>query len=293
MHLSRTSRWTLHVAARALLVTVLAGTLSGCGGGLRAPNPHTTPTPDDPEALAAAIAAARVELAAAPDEPYWAFRLGELQVAADSTEAAERSLLEALWIDPYHPPALALVSKLYFRQGRHEDAIARLEVARSEPSAFPDGFPDALVAGLAVHYDAIGELETADQLVSSIEEPRGGATASAVTYVKLRGDAFDTAGELAEHALERAPGSAANLNNYGITRLQAGDPQAAKAAFTEAIAIDPTLPGPYYNLAIVERFYFLDGEAARDWFVRYWALSRDDPDALADVLLAEAPSEEE
>lgn len=276
---------------RVMLVAAVGLTLAGCGKGAHTGDPYAN-IPDAAE-LPAAIAAARANAGVYPNEPYWPYRLGELELAGGSSEEAEVALKRALWIDPYYAPALALLSKLYFDGGRHEEAIGYLEVARSAPGEFPDGFPDELRAGLAVHYDAIGEIEAAESLVRDLGGPQDHAdVASALTYVTLRGDAFDEARQLAERALESNPNNAVNLNNYGITRLQAGDPHAAKAAFAEAHELRPALPGPCYNMAIVERFYFFDDDAARAWFERYWALSHDDPDGLADVFLAEAPGGE-
>jgi Flp pilus assembly protein TadD len=84
------------------------------------------------------------------------------------------------------------------------------------------------------------------------------------------------------------PKRAANQNNYGITRLRAGDPDGAREAFQKAIKLDPTLPGPYYNLAILEKFYLFDDAAAAKWYAAYRARSSDDPDGLAHVFAAPA-----
>jgi Flp pilus assembly protein TadD len=83
--------------------------------------------------------------------------------------------------------------------------------------------------------------------------------------------------------------SAVNHNNYGITKLRAGEPETAREAFLTAIEIDPSLPGPYYNLAILEKFYRFNDEAAVKWFGLYQERSRDDPDGLIDVFAESAP----
>jgi Tfp pilus assembly protein PilF len=80
------------------------------------------------------------------------------------------------------------------------------------------------------------------------------------------------------------PKSGACRNNYGITRLRAGDPAAAREALQAAIQIDPRLPGPYYNLAILEKYYALDDAAAERSFGQYWERSHADPDRLAQAL---------
>ena len=96
----------------------------------------------------------------------------------------------------------------------------------------------------------------------------------------MRGENPDLASEPAAQALKKGPETAVNLNNYGITRLRAGDVAAARDAFARAIAIDPALPGPYYNLALMERHYRFDEPAARHWLELYRRRSNDDPDGM-------------
>ena len=96
----------------------------------------------------------------------------------------------------------------------------------------------------------------------------------------LRGEKPEAATEMARAALDDDPRSAVNQNNYGITQLRAGDPKAARSAFLRAIEIDPKLPGPYYNLAILERFYMFDEEAATRWLKEYRERASEDPDGL-------------
>lgn len=106
---------------------------------------------------------------------------------------------------------------------------------------------------------------------------------SAGAYLALRGPTPGDARPLAEAALRDDAKSAANQNNYGVTRLHAGDPARAREAFMKAIEIDPKLPGPYYNLAILEKYFVLDDDAAATWFGRYWSRSHADPDRLAEA----------
>ena len=80
-------------------------------------------------------------------------------------------------------------------------------------------------------------------------------------------------------------------NNFGITKLRAGDVRAAREAFLAAIELDAKLPGPYYNLAILEQFYTFDEPAARRWFDAYWQRAKDDPDSLVRALGAHRANE--
>jgi len=257
-------------------------TLSGCagmsklglgGGGGAAARPD-------------AIAEARAEAALAPAEPYWHFRIAELYVASDSLVRAESALHAALARDPVYVPALALLSKLQFDAGRHVEAIGLLEAARARNDAFPDGFPQALIAGLALHYDALGRSGEADALLEQVPRPDG-QVGPAVVYLKLRAAA--DAADLASQAVWNDARSAVNQNNWGIIRLKAGDPNNARKAFLKAIELDPKLAGPYYNLALLEKYWMLDDQAAADWFTKYRDRSSDDPDGMAEALARSGP----
>lgn len=234
------------------------------------------------------IAEARNRSMSEPLEPYWPYRLGELYVASDSLARAEGALGKALERDPLYGPALSLLSKLYFERGRYEEAVGLLERARTQPAHYPGGVPDELLAGLALHYDALDRPDLAQQVVSGIRRGEE-ETRPSLVYLTLRGPAPDAAKDLAEAALKNDPKSAVNQNNYGITRLRAGDPKAAREAFEAAMKLDPALPGPYYNLAIVEKYYLLDDKAAARWFRMYRDRARDDPDGLGEALLGESP----
>jgi tetratricopeptide (TPR) repeat protein len=221
----------------------------------------------------------RARAAREPSQPFWSYRLGQMYLAADSAGQAEVALKASLASDPGYAPALALMSKLYFLAGRHEEAVQMLEAARS--GGFPGGFPPALLAGLALHYDALDRTDLAADLMA--RAGRAQANGSPSVYMTLRSASPDSAAEPAEDAVKKAPRSAVNQNNYGITRLRAGDLDGAQRAFATAIEIDPSLPGPYYNLAILEKYYRFDDDAAAKWFRLYGARSQDDPDGLADV----------
>lgn len=70
-------------------------------------------------------------------------------------------------------------------------------------------------------------------------------------------------------------------NAEGIERLHHGDVAAARRAFTEAATRDDRLPGPCYNLAVIEKFFLGNDAGAADWWARYRALAAEDPDGIA------------
>jgi tetratricopeptide (TPR) repeat protein len=287
-----TSHSTLHV--RTLLLSLLAGAslaLSGCGSYAALSRREGSASAAPRGAKQPRVSAAgRVAVPRALPGPAERYRLAREHVAAGSQAVAESELRELLASDPAYPPALALLSKLYFEDGRHREAIALLEPVRLRPETFDPAARTALLAGLSLHEDALGRTDLAREALAAAGT---GAAGSAGVYLALRGDAPDSATALARDALRHEGKSAVNLNNFGITRLRAGDLDAARRAFTNAIERDPALPGPYYNLAIMEKFYRFDDTAATRWFGEYWNRSHADPDSLRAVFapgLASVPA---
>jgi tetratricopeptide (TPR) repeat protein len=269
----------LQRAARFALLPAMAALAPGCGllGGA---GPHvaepTAGTADDLPQLAA-------KAANDSSQAYWPFRIAEIQAERGHVAEADSALDEALRRDPSHAPSLSLRSRLWFDAGRHDDAIALLEdAARRRP------LPEALQVELALHYEAAGRADDAARLEASLEKTLQdwAGSGAALTYLRLRGDDFATCQDVARRALDARP-SAVNHNNYGIALLYAGKPLEARTHFEEAARLDPALPGPLYNLAIVDQFYRFDSAAARRWFDRYRELASDDPDGLAKALTNE------
>jgi tetratricopeptide (TPR) repeat protein len=254
---------------RTAALVLGAVVVAGCA--LNAPRPG-----DDPAASRAAwfraVQDARTAAAADSTEADGPFRLARLYVEVDSTSRARTELERALARDADHNPSLSLVSKLDFDGGRHEEAISRLEAARDRQGSLPE----PMRLGLALHYEALADFEASEREFAAAT----GASTPAV-YHQLRSEDFLEAGDVAARALVEAPYSAAAHNNFGITRLYAGDPDTAKEHFLQSLELDPEHGGALYNLAIVEAFYFFDDDRGREWFNRYLATgSKDDPDDL-------------
>ena len=216
----------------------------------------------------------------APAEPYWPFHAAELLAGADSLAGAEAAIGDALARDPDYAPALTLRSRLDDRAGRHVEAIHSIEAALARPGAFPSGPPRELIEGLALHYQALGKGDRAQALLAGAP-PRRGAPSPALVALTLDGAKPEDAAPLAEAAVKNDPRSAVNQNNWGVTLLRNGDPLAAKKAFEWATKADPTLAGPWYNLAILHKYYLFDDSTAAASFAEYWQRSHRDPDGLA------------
>lgn len=269
----------------ALIAVSLLG--NGCGLFRNGEDSALTPLPDEGD-LAQAIEWTAEQATQAPDEPYWAHHLAELQLRAGNGDDAEAALRDALARDPRYAPSLSLLSSLLYEDARYSDGV---ELLTSAPiDSFPKKEAMVLAAGLALHREALGESDLALQTLAPYQEELDWERFGSVpTYLVLRGDQFLEAGPVAERALDARP-DAVNLNNHGIALLLSGDPEGARDEFQRAHALDPELAGPLYNLAIVERFYFFDDTAAREYFERYTVLSEDDPDGLRGIFETDAQS---
>lgn len=250
--------------------------VAGCGGPRPAARTVHDASARDAHAWAVAVAEQLEALTASPDDVATRYRLAYLYASADSADVALRHCEHLLTLAPDHDGGLSLWSKLQFEHGAHTIAIERLHASRARRGELPE----LLRIGLALHLDAIGDHEASAREFASVKAP-----SSAKVYHVLRSDEYLHAGELARAALDAEPRSAASHNNYGITRLYAGDPEAARAAFLRALELQDDFAGALYNLAIVDAFYFFDEAQGRAWFERYRATGAfDDPDGLGELL---------
>jgi tetratricopeptide (TPR) repeat protein len=283
-HLRLSLKGIRALLALALLALLLP--LTGCGMkvfGRRIAMPGLSSGPGL-SAVDRQLLDAREQAALAPAEPYWLYRQAEIYAKSDSGPQAERALEASLARDPAYAPALAMLSRIYFESGRYDRALALLEPVRREPARFAPESRPALLAGLALNYDAIGRADLATEVTRGLTPAELERAGSALVYLALRGESADSAGALAATAVREDGGSAVNQNNFGIAKLRTGDPTAAKRAFLAAIDREPALAGPYYNLAIVEKFFFFDDAEASKWFRAYRSRAQDDPDSLRSVI---------
>jgi len=223
------------------------------------------------------LAEAQLRAEQQPGEPWWPYQAARLEAQAGRPAEAEASLRSAVARDSGYAPALSALSRTLYEQGRHEEAIRMLAPVREGHVTMSDGERATLLAGLALHEAALGRDADARATASSL--PRDEA-AGVTGYLAVRGTDRDAAEKATEAALKGSPGSPAFHNNRGIALLRAADADAAEKEFLRAIELDPTRAAPYYNLAILERWYRLDPAAAGARFKQYWNLSHADPDSL-------------
>jgi len=290
-----------------LALALLAATAAGCGvrllhrGGpadVTAPvaadatakpsgnedKPHGKKRKEDREAAAAfandPLGEAHARMVEEPGEPWWPTRAAQLEAAAGHTAAAENSLRTALARDSVYAPALTQLSRMLYQQGRHDEAEQLLAPVRDGRASLNAADRAAVLAGLALHEAALGHDDAARATLGMLGHADHDDVAGVAAYLAVRGGSADSAVRLTSAAVKAAPESAANHNNHGIALLRSADPDGAAREFERAIALDPSLPGPWYNMAILERWYRLDRAAASQRFQQYWTRSHADPDSL-------------
>jgi tetratricopeptide (TPR) repeat protein len=273
---------------RALPTLAVLALLAGCStmrlgraGGTASPTAtQVTAKPSKRERAGAApadpLAEARLRAAEEPTEPYWPYRAAELQAKAGHSGDAEASLRAAVARDSGYAPALSELSRTLYEQGRHEEAIRLLAPVRDGRVTMSSAERATVLAGLALHEAALGQDAAARETMAGASRDEAGVGA----YLAVRGTDNESASKLTQAALHEARENAAAHNNRGIALLRTGDADAAEKEFQRAIELDPKRAAPYYNLAILERWYRLDTKAAAKRFQQYWSLSHADPDSL-------------
>jgi len=255
----------------------------GCSSGGSSPDPDpragtAIPANDD-------LTSVRQQAVLHPDEPYWPYRAGVLLTARDFLADAETAFQSSLHRNPVYTPALTALAGLYYEAGRYGEGARLLGDARGQMEAMGIPVPPELLEGLALHREALDDLAGAREAFSNAEASGQEASLSVGVYLRLRDGDFREGAEPARRAAEGNPRSPVALNNLGVSTLQGGDPLRARDLFREAHELDPKLPGPLYNLALLEEFYLMDHEAGAEWFRRYLSLSTADPDSLREVFL--------
>jgi tetratricopeptide (TPR) repeat protein len=270
-------------------LVIAAWLATGCAGS-RGPSATSAPPPagaTSADARAAETGSTPKHVRARRDATPQAAPARAALAAADPADAGGAVWREALARDPEDAVALTRLSRLLYEHGRHAEAVELLAPVREGRVKLSNADRAAALAGLAMHEAALGRESEALDILSALP---GNAAPGVAAFLAVRGADADSALTATERALRSGPESAALRNNHGIALLRAGDADSARAEFARAIALDPARPGPYYNLAILERFYRMDTDAAKRWFREAWSRSHADPDSLRPELGGTRPA---
>jgi Flp pilus assembly protein TadD len=218
-------RWAVASAVLA------AAVLSGCTTGTRqsTPTPAIAPSESLDQLRKRAEVALETRRAAQAKQLY-----GSILAQAPDDAAALTGLGEAELLLGEHRAALAHSRKAVELAGERADLEAR---ARHN-------------AGVALLFT--GRPEAAEQeLEAAVEaDPTSWRAWSALGRARDARDAWEEARAAYEKALALAPNEGAVLNNFGMSKLSAGDPDGAAALFVSALEASPDLAAAETNLRL-------------------------------------------
>ncbi|MBX3268627.1 MAG: tetratricopeptide repeat protein [Sandaracinaceae bacterium] len=206
--------------------------------------------------------------------------LGRLHRVAGQHRAALECFSSALRAAPTSPEAT--LGRGLARAANGDVAGAQLDFARAAELAPNDAEP-LLALG-----DLLRDTSRYDEAVETYRRAIAREDADAASWLKL-GNAlalledYRGAAEAFRAALRRAPELAAALNGLGISLMHLGEREPAIRALDRAAELDAGDPNPLMNLALLHERAG-DDEAARDAWTR--ALARDPRSAIARRRLA-------
>ncbi len=215
----------------------------------------------------------------APQSPIGHLNLGAAYERTGDVERAVGSYHRVLALAPTHPLAYANLGRLFHARGEYPHARAALEAAvRLDPEDVRS------VATLALVLDASGDASAADALFRRAGDlvaahPDRVTAELALAEALAQGPRWEQAVSHYRAVLDRRPAVGRNLGakarlGLGFVAERRGDLDAARAAYEDAIRLDPGLIDARYNLANVTL------RAGR----------RDDAAALYERVVAEDPS---
>lgn len=167
----------------------------------------------------------------------------------DAARAIE--LLEPLQpLAPNDPQLLSLLAAANMKQRRYSEASAYLEKAVKLSGGAPDvraDFGVSLIGG--------GQAEVGfSQLQQAFAKDPGQARAGMVlTALYLKRDQPKKALEVIDAVVRRQPKNVDAANLQGVTRVAAGDRSGGRAAYENALALNPKFHAARFNLARLDR----------------------------------------
>ncbi|MCT0212180.1 glycosyltransferase [Synechococcus sp. CS-1324] len=216
----------------------------------------------------------------------------ELLAAGDKAERLRLAMEQDLRDNPSDPYASAKLGGLEISEGRHRQAISRLEagLAHCPEQAHPQRYE--LLFHLAIATAALDSERAIDLYRQALAIPLNprlslGAQLNLAALLLRQGNA-QAALALAETATRRAPEVALGWGNLGLIRRRLGDIAGAIEAYGQSLRLNPSQAETHQNLAAAQ---LLGGniDGARSHFSQAIRLLRRQGRALdADQLLRQA-----
>jgi tetratricopeptide (TPR) repeat protein len=161
--------------------------------------------------------------------------------------AARDALLPLLAREPEHAGAHHVLAHALLGLGDHAGALvaARTTAALLPDDARPHQLASRALTGLGRHREAVAAADRAVEL-----DPGNSYCHRLAAVVRLNGDLYVRGAlGMAAHAVELAPHEPLAHLVHGRAALAAGERRLARAAFLEALALDPNLAGARTHLA--------------------------------------------
>ena len=171
--------------------------------------------------------------------------LAQVYLGENNVDRAIEMLEGYLRVQPGDTQALALLASSQMSQGRHARATALMQqaLATRESPELRTALGLSLLGG-GQSASAIGELESALQ-----KDPRQTQAGAALVGLYLQQGRMEKALATANGLVTQQPANAGFVNLLGIARARSGDAAGARAAFEQAVQIDPRFTAPRLQLA--------------------------------------------
>jgi putative PEP-CTERM system TPR-repeat lipoprotein len=174
--------------------------------------------------------------------------LANIYLAERNQDRAADSLEQYLRVFPNDPQAMALLASAYMAKGRNARASELMQRAlQTQDTAELYTAYGLSLLGSGQSENALPQLETAYK-----KDPTQTQAAFALVGLYLRGNQTAKALAITEALIKRQPANPSFQNLHGLAKAQAKDLNGARAAFQQAIKLDPTLSTASINLARVE-----------------------------------------
>ena len=171
--------------------------------------------------------------------------LAQIHLGDGNVDRAIEALESYLKGQPGDTQALLLLASAHMSQGRHARASSLMQDAltRQDVPALRGMLGIGLVGG-GQYAQAVAEFERVMR-----QDPGNVQAGSALASIYLQGGQPAQAVRVAEALAKRKPRHAGLQNLLGAARARAGDATGARAAFDQALKLDPAFLAPQVNLA--------------------------------------------